>query len=377
MYVNPYLKESEDLYLNSRQRFEAACRHSSSDRPPVDYLAGRTLDERLRCHLGVSTETELLDVLGADLYYLSVRDISQNESSRRIYRGPALPSDDRERVCPFGIRYLRGQYEWKFGADEAIGGALERAESPREVLAHSWPKPEWFDVSALEEECEANHRRIIVSGFWTAIFGNAYRLHGFERLLMNMALKPELVRTIVRCLTDFYLELNEHLFSALKGKIDLFFFGNDFGTQNGLLISEAMWVDFFKEEYRKIVALAHAHGLKVMVHSCGSILELIPHLIELGVDILDPVQTTAAGMDAGRLKRDFGERIVFHGAVDTQGILPRATPEEVTAHVSELAGTLGAGGGYIMAPCNNIQADTPVENAVAMYEAVRALVGGS
>jgi uroporphyrinogen decarboxylase len=357
--------------LNSRQRFEAACSHITPDRPPVDYLAGRAIDERLRRHLGVSGERELLDALGADLYYLSVRDISQNESSRGIYRGPALPCDERERVCPFGIRYLRGQYDWKFGADEAVAGALEGAETPKDVLAHAWPKPEWFDVAALGEECEANRDRVIVSGFWTAIFGNAYRLHGFERFLVNMALKPELTRTIVRCLADFYLELNERLFSALAGRIDLFFFGNDFGTQNGLLISESMWVEYFEEEYRKIVDLAHAHNLKVMVHSCGSILELIPHLIDVGVDVLDPVQTTAAGMEAERLKRAYGERMVFHGAVDTQGVLPRGTQEEVGAHVTELAATLGAGGGWIMAPCNNIQADTPVENVAAMYEAMR------
>jgi uroporphyrinogen decarboxylase len=361
----------------SRQHFAAACRHISPDRPPVDYLAGRAMDQRLRRHLGVSSERELLDALGADLYHLSVRDISQNESSRRIYLGPALPCDERERVCPFGIRYLRGQYDWKFGADEAVAGALEGAETPKDVLAHSWPKPQWFDVAALEEECEANRDRVIVSGFWTAIFGNAYRLHGFERLLMNMVLKPELIRTLVRRLTEFYLELNERLFSTLGGKIDLFFFGNDFGTQNGLLISEAMWVEFFKEEYREIVELARAHGLKVMVHSCGSIVELIPHLVELGVDVLDPVQTTAAGMDPVRLKREFGERLVFHGAVDTQGVLPRGTPDQVAAHVKELAGTLGVEGGWIMAPCNNIQADTPVANVVAMYEAMRRGRGGA
>lgn len=363
--------------MDARQRFEAACRHTPPDRPPVDYLAGRVVDERLRRHLDVTSESELLDALGADLYYLSVRDISQNESSRSIYRGPPLPSSDRERTCPFGIRYLRGQREWKFGADEAIGGALEAAESPREVLAHRWPKPEWFDVSALEGECEANRHRVVVSGFWTAIFGNAYRLHGFERFLMNMALKPELIKTIIRCLTDFYLELNERLFSALKGKIDVFFFGNDFGTQNGLLVGESMWAEFYKEEYRKIVDLAHAYGLRVMVHSCGSIVELIPHLVELGVDILDPVQTTAAGMEPERLKSEFGARIVFHGAVDTQGVLPRGTREEVAAHVAALADTLGDRGGYIVAPCNNIQADTPVENIVAMYEALGRLGGGN
>jgi uroporphyrinogen decarboxylase len=229
----------------------------------------------------------------------------------------------------------------------------------------------------LQQECDANRERVIVGGFWTAIFGNAYRLHGFQRFLMNMALKPELIKTIVRCLTDFYLELNRRLFSVLKGKLDVFFFGNDFGTQNGLLFSEAMWIDYFKEEYRRIIDLAHEFGLKVMVHSCGSIAPLLPHLIELNVDILDPVQTTAAGMEAKELKNSFGGSIVFHGAVDTQNVLPRATPEEVSEHVRAVSETLGGNGGYILAPCNNIQADTPVENIVAMYETAKNGRGGA
>ena len=363
--------------MDSRERFAAACGHLRPDRPPIDYMAGREIDTRLRRHLGVSTETELLDALGADLYFLSVRDISQNESCLKLYRGPALYADSRERVCPFGIRYRRDQKEWKFGADEAIGGALENAETPRDVLRFQWPKPEWFDVEVLQQECDANHRRVIVGGFWTAIFGNAYRLHGFQRFLMNMALKPELIKTIVRCLTDFYLELNFRLFSALRGKLDVFFFGNDFGTQNGLLFSEAMWIDYFKEEYRRIIDLAHEFGLKVMVHSCGAIAPLLPHLIELNVDILDPVQTTAAGMEAKELKNSFGGSIVFHGAVDTQNVLPRATPEEVSEHVRAVSETLGGNGGYILAPCNNIQADTPVENIVAMYETAKNGRGGA
>ena len=361
--------------MDSRDRFAAACNHGSPDRPPIDYLAGRAIDERLRRHLGVSTETELLDALGADLYYLSVRDISQNESSRSIYRGPPLPCGDRERVCPFGIRYLRGQYGWKFGADEAVGGALESAETPRDVLEHPWPRPEWFDVAALEEECEANRGRVIVSGFWTAIFGNAYRLHGFERLLTNMALKPELIRTLVRCLTDFYLELNERLFTALKGKIDVYFFGNDFGSQNGLLFSRDMWLEFYSENYRRLISLAHDHGLKVMVHSCGSIRPILGDLIDAGVDILDPVQTTADDMEPKGLKEDFGSRIVFHGAIDTQGVLPAASAEQVAEHARGMMRELGREGGYIFAPSHDVEGDVPLENILAFMDQAKGQAG--
>jgi uroporphyrinogen decarboxylase len=226
-------------------------------------------------------------------------------------------------------------------------------------------------VQALIPECEENADRVIVSGFWTAVFGNAYRMHGFENFLMNLALKPELITTLINRLTDFYLELNERLFSSLKGKIDIFFFGNDFGSQNGLLFSHEMWREFYFESYRKIIDLAHSYGLKVMTHSCGSIRGILPDLIEAGVELLDPVQLTAEDMDPAGLKEDFGRDIVFHGAIDTQGILPVASTEEVEQHVRDVMRVLGRDGGYIFAPCNAIQSDTPPENVEAMYRAAR------
>jgi len=318
-------------------------------------------------HFGVSTERELLDVLGCDLYHLSARDISQNEAFLPIYRGPELPMSETERTCPFGIRYQRAAYDWKLGADEVMAGPLESAETPQDVLKHPWPKPQWFDVEALIPECEENAGRVIVSGFWTAIFGNAYRMHGFANFLMNLALKPELVKTLVDRLTEFYLELNQRLFSALKGKIDLYYFGNDFGSQNGLLFSRQMWREIYYDNYKKLIDLAHGHGLRVMVHSCGSIRGILKDLIEAGVDIIDPVQTTADDMEPIGLKEDFGDQVVFHGAIDTQGVLPNASEEGVEHHVRDILGVLGRDGGYIFAPCNAIQADTPPENVEAMY----------
>lgn len=357
--------------MTSRQRLELTCRHRNPDRFPIDYQAKRVMDQRLKEYFGVNTERELLDLLGCDLYHLSARDISQNEACLPIYRGPQLPVSQNERTCPLGIRYQRLDYDYKLGADEALAGPLENAESPKDILNHPWPKPEWFDVQALIPECEENADRVIVSGFWTAVFGNAYRMHGFENFLMNLALKPELIKTLIDRLTDFYLELNERLFSSLKGKIDIFFFGNDFGSQNGLLFSHEMWREFYFENYRKIIDLAHSYGLKVMTHSCGSIRGILPDLIEAGVELLDPVQLTAEDMDPAGLKEDFGRDIVFHGAIDTQGILPVASTEEVEQHVRDVMRVLGRDGGYIFAPCNAIQSDTPPENVEAMYRAAR------
>jgi len=361
--------------MTSHERFQASGSHRQPDRPPIDYLATRAADGVIRRHLGVQSERELLDALGCDLYHLTARDISQNEAALSIYRGPALEVGGTERTCPFGIRYRRGAFDWKFGADEVAHHPLGEARTAREVLDHSWPRPQWFDLDPLVAEAEEHSRRVVVSGFWTAIFGNAYRLHGFSNFLMNMSLNPELIRALVGRLTDFYLELNDRLFGALRGRAQVFYFGNDFGTQSGLLFSREMWREFFGEPYRLLAGLARRHGLKVMTHSCGAVGELIDDFLEAGVDILDPVQTTAAGMEASQLKQRYGERLVFHGAVDTQGILPGADEQAVRRHVRTLIDTLGKGGGYILAPCNAIQADTPPENVLAMYDEARQVRG--
>ncbi len=357
--------------MTSKQRFAAACSHTSPDRVPINYLAKPDIDARVREFYGVTTEKELLDALGCDFYFMSCRDISQNETCFPIYRGPALDMTETERTCPFGIRFHRKVGAGKFGADETICGPLENATTPEEILRHPWPKAEWFDMDPLVAECEQFADKVILGGFWSGIFGDCYRMHGYANFLLNMAMEPELISTLVNRMTDFNLELNDRAFTAMKGKLDVWFFGNDFGTQSGLMFSESMWLEYFYPNIKRMCDLAHSHNLKVMMHSCGGIRPLIGHLIEAGVDMLDPIQTTAIGMDPAELKQEFGDRLVFHGAVDTQHVLPSKTPEEVYAHGVHLIDTLGKSGGYIYASCNSLQSDTPVENIDAMYRAAR------
>lgn len=355
----------------SRERVFKALGHQSPDRVPINYVAKKELDKKLRAFYGIKTERELIDTLGCDFYFLSSRDISQNESFMPIYRGPKLIVTETERTCPFGIRFRREVRDDKFGADEAIEGPLKDAETPKDILAWQWPKPDWFDVEALLEEAELFSDKVIIGGYWSGIWGDSFRMHGFENFLVNLALKPELIRTLVNKMTDFYLELNNRTFEALKGKLDVYYFGNDFGSQNGLMLSKEMWLDFFYEPYKKLVDLAKAYDLKVMNHCCGSMVDLIDSFIELGIDIIDPVQITASGMEPHNLKEKYGNYLTFHGGVDTQQVMPQGTAEEVQDHVKNLINVLGKDGGYIMVSCNNLQVDTPVENVDAMYSTAR------
>ena len=356
--------------MTSKENFQTTCEFRQPDKIPVDYLAHLETDRKLKQYLGCESEEALLDRLGCDFFYLPSRDISQNEGFMKYYKGPPLDVTETERICAFGIRWRRGAYDSKFTVDEAVAGPLENAETEEDILNHRWPTANDFDFSPLAEIAERHSGRVVIGGLWSGIMGDAYRLHGFQNFLMNAAAEPELLKCLINRVTDVYLELNEAYFKAVEDKMDVWFFGNDFGHQGGLLLSKEMWKDFFFDNIKRLTTLAHSHGLKVMMHSCGAVSEIIPDLVEAGVDILDPIQITATGMGPQSLADKFGGKIVFHGGVDTQNILPFGTPEEVAEHAREVAGTLGQKGGYVFAPSQILGPDIPLENIVAMYEAV-------
>ena len=341
---------------------------SRKKRVLVDYLASAEADRRLRRHFGLTSESELLDRLGCDFYHLSGRDISQQTAFLPCWRGPQLETTDDVRTCPLGIRWRRQEGLGKFDVEEAIEGPFSLLSTVGDILNHRWPSARDFDFEPLLAEAEANRDRIVISGLWTGIFGDSYRMIGFDQFLLGMAIHPDVIHALVDRVTEMYLELNDRLFSQLRGKIDVWFFGNDFGSQQALLFSPRMWDDFFGNNIRKLCALAHSHGLKVMMHSCGCVAPLLERLIEAGVDMLDPVQTSAAGMAAESLTRDYGARLIFHGGLDTQHVLPTASPEEAAAHAREMIAAFSGSVGYVFAPSQIFQTDIPVENIAAAYE---------
>jgi uroporphyrinogen decarboxylase len=146
------------------------------------------------------------------------------------------------------------------------------------------------------------------------------------------------------------------------------YFYDDVGTQNSLMVSRKMWKDFVRPYHAKIIELAHQYGKPVMYHTDGAIYQLIPEFIEMGVDVLNPLQPDAKGMDLPKIKAEFGDRLTFHGGVDIMRTLPKGKPEQVRAEVRGRVQALGQGGGYILCSSHHIQPDTPIENVIAMYE---------
>jgi uroporphyrinogen decarboxylase len=340
----------------------------------VDYLANKEVTESLYDYFSVDNEKNLLEKLRCDFYYLSCRDISQNESCLSLYKGPTLNINKNERSCPLGISWKRMVHDDKFGVDETIKGPLQKSMvTIKDILRLELPKPKWFDFSKLAEEYELFSDKIIIGGLWSAIHGDSFRLMGYENYLLNFAMDKDLIKNLVNKMTDFYLEMNIRYFNTVRDKMDIFFMGNDFGSQSGLLISKEDWYEIYFENYKKLIDLAHSYNYKVMVHSCGSIEPLIQDFINLGVDIIDPVQITAKDMNPELLAEKYGKDICFHGALDTQSILPYGNTEEARSHVIETVRTLNRYKKYVAAPSNNFMPGTPPQNIAVVYSTLKQL----
>jgi uroporphyrinogen decarboxylase len=239
-----------------------------------------------------------------------------------------------------------------------------------EINAYHWPTADDCDFSQTLTEIDRTVAagQAVLSGLWGSIFSNTWSFFGMENCFMRMHTDPETVEAVTRHLTDFYLGANEKLFALAKDKIDSIFIGNDFGSQLDLLVSPDHCDRFLLPYVKEFIDQAHRHGYFVTLHSCGSIYRLIPRLIEMGVDILHPIQAKAAGMDAETLSKRYNDKIVFLGGVDTQQLLPFGTPEEVRNEVRRLRSLFGPN--YIVSPSHEtLLPNVPMENVEAMAQA--------
>jgi uroporphyrinogen decarboxylase len=198
-------------------------------------------------------------------------------------------------------------------------------------------------------------------------------LRGMEQFMIDMVVNKQFARELITGVETVILGLLEVLLDAVGEYVDIIQTSEDLGSQSGLLISPQLYREMLKPTRVRINNLIKslAPHAKVFYHCCGAIYELIPDIIETGIDILNPIQPRAFGMDSTRLKKEFGSRLCFHGGIDVQQTLPRGSPRDVEHEVRERIGQMGKGGGYIVAPANIIQSDTPPINVVSMCEAVR------
>ncbi|MEI8287995.1 MAG: uroporphyrinogen decarboxylase family protein [Verrucomicrobiota bacterium] len=251
-------------------------------------------------------------------------------------------------------------------------GYFEDITDPAQVENFNWPDP-LQHIS--EAECravvsEVPHDYAVMGVVWSAHFQDACAAFGMETALMNMIAEPEIFRAVIDRITAFYLKANERFYQATRGRLDAVLIGNDFGSQQCLMLSRDLIREFVFPGTRALVEQAKAHGLKVIHHSCGAIRELIPDLTEMGVDAIHPIQALAAGMDAEGLARGFRGKASFCGGVDAQNLLVNGSPDAVRRRVRELKSLFSTG--LIISPSHEaILPDIPPQNIQALFEAVR------
>jgi uroporphyrinogen decarboxylase len=200
------------------------------------------------------------------------------------------------------------------------------------------------------------------------LFSQLCELFGIETALHNLAAREKLMEAGAEHITDLICDLLHGLYESAGQRIHIFATADDIATQRGLMFSPDTWRRIFKPHLARQLSQARSLGYITWLHACGDVSSILPDLIEIGLDVLEPTQAHLPGMNATRLKREYGAHLTFFGGISTQRTLPRGTPEDVRREVRERMEVLGAGGGYIVSPDHTVLDDVPAENVIALYE---------
>jgi uroporphyrinogen decarboxylase len=368
-FLESYYGHPETSAFSPWERVETALAYREPDRVPFDFWAVPEVWNRLRSALGVDNDEAVLRLLGIDCRMVTTRYVG--DKARELADGTFIDAWGTHRRNVTNEFSTYGEY---------AGFPLAEAEIVADVLNWDWASPDDWDVSGVRAQCEQlnadvrHHLRYEVGG----IFEWSWGLRGFERFLLDLVEKPDIACAIMDRFTDLYIENTVRVIEAAGGLLDMVYTYDDVGIQNGPLISPRMWRKYILPRHQRLNAAIRAatrtHPVKIMYHSCGAVYPFIAAFVdEMGIDVLNPLQPRAAGMDIPRIKAEFGDRLAFHGAIDIQGTLPHGTPEDVQAEVRERCNVLGRGGGYICASAHYIQADTSLENIIALYTTRRDL----
>lgn len=251
-------------------------------------------------------------------------------------------------------------------------GFFEDYDDPADVEKFDWPDPEKY-LDAVESRRRAqsiDDNYIRMGVLWSAHFQDACSAFGMEHALMVMLTNPEMFRSVIDRITQFYLKANELFYEATKGYLDVVLIGNDFGSQTGLMVDPELIREYVFPGTKQLIDQAKSYGLKVMHHSCGSIIPLIEGLASLGADIIHPIQALAEGMNASNLKKNFDRKVAFCGGVDAQYLLVKGKPQEVSDKVRELMELFPTG--LIISPSHEaILPDIPPKNIEALFAALK------
>jgi len=339
--------------MNPKERWLAVLQRQTPDRLPMDYWGTPEATQKLMAHLGVGDYWRMCERLHIDAPV----------SIRPEYIGPEI----KEGWDYFGRGFRRVENQTE-AYEEVIYHPLAGFHTVQEVEDnYIWPTADWFDYSGIHAQLKGKEQYPVCGGGSEPFLDYTY-LRGMERAYLDLLENPELVHYCMNKIVDFNYENTRRILELLPGQVTFTYVAEDLGSQESLLFSPKTIREFFFPGMRRMINLTHEAGAYVFTHSDGAIRKIIPDLIEIGVDLLNPIQWRCKGMEREGLKRDFGAALIFHGGMDNQQTLPFGTVEDVRREVIENIEIMGKGGGYILAPCHNIQSVSPVENIVALYE---------
>lgn len=339
--------------MTSRDRVISAINHKEVDRVPFDFWAEKPSLERLYSFLNTRDLDSILNKFNVDIRHIDVEEPKEKKLGS-FYQNF------------WGERYIYKNSIWG-PTREDIPGALSEIKTFKELKNFDWPKNSDFNYSLIGKQCDKYKDYAIMYGF-ADIWQRPCLVRGMENALMDFYINPEWVHFLGRKFTDFYIEDYKNAYKASNGRIDIFLVISDLGSQNAPLISVELFNEFIAPYLVEIVDTIHDLGAYAMYHSCGMVYPFIEKLIEIGIDILDPIQPVASEMSPQNLKENFGDRLSFHGGIDVQKLLSQGSPEQVRNEINNYLDIFGKEGGYICSPSHLFQPDIPPENILAFYE---------
>ena len=357
--------------MNPRERILATLDRQPVDRLPVDLWHTPEIGAALRAHCGVTTDLDLYRALRLDKIVWVFMDYRAEAGERAGAQSGAGAERGGSRTM------------WGVPLKEVQAGAARYAEFGAAPLAGFetaaaldrypwWPRVDRFDYEGAWAMAREVAAEFAVIGPWVSFFEIYCQMRGLEQSMVDLALDPDYVDAVLDRIESIQTEMMKRFFARARDLLDLVFISDDIAGQTSLIMSPAMWARHLEPRMRRWCDLVHAHGLRVFYHTDGAARPLLKPILDCGVDVLNPIQHACPGMDLGELKKEFGHRVIFHGGVDNQRVLPFGTPDDVRAETRRCLETLGAGReGFICCSCHNVQAGTPVENVLAMIETAR------
>ena len=350
--------------MTSKERIKAAAERRKTDRPPTSLRCTAEVWEALQTHFGVDSQIDVLDKLDIDLRWVAVPFIGPKELSTPTLFGEGKDFWGNE------MKAAKNEFNTYF---DFVGHPLAHCKTVEQVMEHSWPSLDWWDYGKIKEVIKLNKRaddRAIMF-FAGGAFETPWYMRGMEQFFLDLYENPEIVTAICSKVREYYYNRAMRIFEAAEGQIDIIGSGGDIGGQNGLMLDPDIWRALIKPHTAGLIQPFKDMGLNTFYHSCGSVDVVIDDLVEIGLDILDPIQVTAGGMQPESLRDRFADRLSFHGAIDEVELLPHATAKEVYDETTRMISVLGKNHGFIVSPSHQVQGDTSVENILALFQAVQ------